>query len=113
MNQKAKEFIRHVDRLYAVASRVGRTEVSLQAGPLVVLVRNSVPELKSAWEQFVFAITVDNDKKHMINHLQYFYAVMRNTRGNDAVSMIELASDVAFAVEITTSVEARSVDLVA
>jgi len=111
MDRKGKEFIKHVDRLYAVASRVGRTEVSLQAGPLVVLVRNSVPELKSAWEQFVFAVAVD--KKHMINHLKYFYAVIRNTRGLDAVSLIELASDVAFAVEITSSVEAQSVDLVA
>lgn len=111
MDQKAKEFIKHVDKLYAVASRVGRTEVCLQAGSLVVVVRNSVPELRTAWNQFVFAVVTDNEQ--MANHLKYFYAVIRNTRGLDAVSMLELASDVAFAVEITTSVEAQSVDLVA
>lgn len=111
MTDKQKQFIKHVDRLYAVASRVGRTEVSLQAGPLVVLVRNSVPELKSAWNQFVFSVVTD--KSQMENHLRYFFAVIRNTRGQDAVSLIELASDVAFAVEISTSVEAQAVDLVA
>lgn len=89
MNQKTKDFINHVDRLYAVAARVGNREVCLQAGSLVVVVRHAVPELRSAWTQFVFSVATDDD--HMLNHLKYFYAVVRNLRGHDAVSLIELS----------------------
>lgn len=109
MNEKAKGFIKHVDKLYAVAARVGTHEVCLQAGTLVVVVRHAVPELRSAWNQFVFSICTDED--HVRNHLQYFYSVVRNMRGHDAVSLIELSADVAFAVDV--SVAAQTVDLVA
>ena len=113
MNQKTKDFIKHVDRLYAVAARVGNREVCLQAGSLVVVVRHAVPELRSAWNQFVFSIATDDD--HMLNHLKYFYAVLRNLRGHDAVSLLELSSDLAFAVEVVaeTRVDAQVVDMVA
>jgi hypothetical protein len=109
MDRKAKNFMRQVDKLYAAASRVGNREVCLRAGSLVVVVRHAVPDLRSAWDQFVFAICIDED--HMLNHLKYFFAVVRNMRGHDAVSMIELSADVAFSVEV--SVDAQTVDLVA
>lgn len=113
MDQKAKNFMRQVDKLYAAASRVGNREVCLQVGSMVVVVRHAVPELRSAWNQFVFSICTDED--HMLNHLKYFYAVVRNMRGHDAVSLIELTADVAFAVEVVaeTKVAAQTVDLVA
>jgi len=109
MKEKAKGFIKHVDKLYAVAARVGTHEVCLQAGSLVVVVRHAVPELRSAWNEFVFSIVTDDD--HMLNHLKYFYAVVRNMRRHDAVSLIELSADVAFSVDF--SVAAQTVDLVA
>jgi len=109
MKEEAKGFIKHVDKLYAVAARVGTHEVCLQVGSLVVVVRHAVPELRSAWNQFVFSIVTDDD--HMLNHLKYFYSVVRNMRGHDAVSLIELSADVAFSVDV--SVAAHTVDLVA
>lgn len=113
MDGKQQRFLRAVDRFYAVASRVGNRDVCLQAGSLAVVVKHSVPELRSAWEQFVHTICKDRDQAAL--HLQYFASVIRNWRGSDAVSLLELSADVAFAVQIDASVQitASSVDLVA
>jgi hypothetical protein len=110
MNEANKSFLRCVDRLYSVASRVGSREVIIQVGTTLLIVRGSVPELASAWRQFAH---LAKDHGKLINHLRYLFAVLRNMRGHDTVSLVELTADVSFVVELDVSVSASSVDMVA
>ena len=123
MNEANKRFLRCVDELYSVASRVGNREVVLQAGATLLIVRHSVPELASAWRQFAH---LAKDQGKLINHLRYLFAVLRNMRGHDTVSLVELTADVSFVVEldwssmratqdskVDVSLSASSVDMVA
>jgi hypothetical protein len=68
-----------------------------------------VPELASAWNQF--AHYVGNTDGTLLNHLRFFWAVMRNMRGRDSVTLVELTADVSFTVEV--DIEASVVDMVA
>ena len=108
MDEANKRFLRCIDDLYSVASRVGSREVFLQVGTTLLIVRGSVPELKSAWQQFAH---LAKDEGKLINHLRYLFAVLRNMRGHDTVSLVELTADVSFVVELDVS--ASSVDMVA
>jgi hypothetical protein len=104
-----RAFLKQVDRLYQVATQVGRTETVLQVGQMVLIVRNSSADLKSAWDHFAKHVT--RDRGILTNHLRYFFAVLRNVRGVDAVTLLELNADVSFSVSV--DVEPQSVDLVA
>lgn len=108
MTEKQQRFLNHVDRLYQVASRVGDREAVLRVGTTLLVVRRSVPELAAAWNQFAHHVGYDGT---LLNHLQYFWAVMRNMRGRDSVTLIELTADVAFTVQV--DIEASVVDMVA
>jgi hypothetical protein len=109
MTEKQQRFLKHVDRLYEVASRVGDREAVLRVGTTLLVVLGSVPELASAWNQF--AHNVGNTDGTLLNHLRYFWAVMRNMRGRDSVTLVELTADVSFTVEV--DIEASVVDMVA
>ena len=104
-----RAFLKQVDRLYRVATQVGRTETVLQAGQVVLIVRNSSADLKAAWDHFAQHVTPE--RGFLTNHLRYFFAVLRNVRGSDAVTLLELNADVSFSVSI--DVEPQTVDLVA
>lgn len=110
MNEANQRFLRCVDELYSVASRVGNREVVLQVGTTFLIVRHSVPELAAAWRQFAH---LAKDQGKLINHLRYLFAVLRNMREHDTVSLVELTADVSFVVELDVSVSASSVDMVA
>lgn len=110
MNEANKRFLQCIDALYSVAARVGNREVVLQVGTTLLIVRGSVPELASAWRQFAH---LAKDQGKLINHLRYLFAVLRNMRGHDTVSLVELTADVSFVVELDVSVSASSVDMVA
>ena len=110
MNEANKRFLRCIDDLYSVASRAGNREVVLQVDSTLLIVRGSVPELASAWRQFAH---LAKDQGKLINHLRYLFAVLRNMRGHDTVSLVELTADVSFVVELDVSVSASSVDMVA
>jgi hypothetical protein len=109
MTEKQQRFLKHTDRLYEVASRVGDREAVLRVGSTLLVVRGSVPELASAWNQF--SHHVGNTDGTLLNHLRYFWAVMRNMRGRDSVTLVELTADVSFTVQV--DVEASVVDMVA
>ena len=109
MTEKQQRSLKHVDRLYEVASRVGDREAVLRVGTTLLVVRGSVPELASAWNQF--SHHVGNTDGTLLNHLRYFWAVMRNMRGRDSVTLIELTADISFTVEV--DIEASVVDMVA
>jgi hypothetical protein len=109
MTEKQQRFLNHVDILYQVASRVGDRMTVLRVGSTVLVVQGSVQELASAWNQF--AHYVGNTDGTLLNHLRFFWAVMRNMRGRDSVTLIELTADVSFTVEV--DIEASVVDMVA
>ena len=109
MTEKQQRFLKHADRLYEVSSRDGDRETVLRVGTTLLVVRGSVPELASAWNQF--AHHVGNTDGTLLTHLRYFWTVMQNMRGRDSVTLIELTADVSFTVEV--DIEASVVDMVA